>query len=105
VLAVALGAALIRYLPRGWVWDKLVVGSAIGGAAQVAGLSPQEAAAVTSLIGQRGVAKTVLRPSGQVEVDGRRYEATVEVGAVNAGDAVIVRGRTDFALIVEKAQS
>lgn len=105
VLALALGAALIRYLPRGWVWDKLVVGSAIGGAAQVAGLSPAEAAAVTSLIGQRGVAKTVLRPSGQVEVDGRRYEATVEVGAVNAGDAVIVRGRNDFALIVEKAQS
>lgn len=105
VLAVALGAALIRYLPRGWVWDKLVVGSAIGGAAQVAGLSPQEAVAITSLIGQRGVAKTVLRPSGQVEIDGRRYEATVEVGAVNAGDEVIVRGRNDFALVVEKARS
>jgi len=105
VLAVALGAALIRYLPRGWVWDKLVVGSAIGGAAQVAGLSPQEAAAVTSLIGQHGIAKTVLRPSGQVEIDGRRYEATVEVGAVNAGDEVIVRGRNDFALIVEKVRT
>ena len=105
VLAVALGAALIRYLPRGWVWDKLVVGSAIGGAAQVAGLSPQEAVAVTSLIGQHGVARTALRPSGQVEIDGRRYEATVEVGAVNAGDEVIVRGRNDFALIVEKART
>lgn len=105
VLAVVLGAALIRYLPRGWVWDKLVVGSAIGGAAQVAGLSPQEAAAVTSLIGQRGIAKTVLRPSGQVEIDGRRYEATVEVGVINAGDEVIVRSRNDFALIVEKPRT
>lgn len=105
VLAVALGAALIRFLPRGWVWDKLVVGSAIGGAAQVAGLSPREAAAVGSLVGQRGVAVTALRPSGQVEISGRRYEATVEIGAVNAGDAVIVRGRNDFALIVERAGS
>lgn len=105
VLAVAMGAALIRYLPHGWVWDKLVVGSAIGGAAQVAGLSPQEAAAVASLIGQRGVAMTVLRPSGQIEIGGRRYEAIVEVGIVNAGDPVIVRGRTDFAVIVEKAAS
>lgn len=103
VLAVAMGAALVRYLPHGWVWDKLVVGSAIGGAAQVAGLSPQEAGAVESLIGQRGVAATVLRPSGQVEIGGRRYEAIVEVGAVNAGDTVVVRGRTAFALVVEKA--
>ena len=105
LLAVALGAVLIRYLPHGWVWDKLVVGSAIGGAAQVAGLSPQEAAAVGSLIGRRGVAVTVLRPSGQVEIDGRRYEATVEVGAVDAGHAIVVRSRNDFALIVERAEA
>jgi len=105
VLAVALGAALMRYLPHGWVWDKLVVGSAIGGSAQVAGLSPQDAAAVEALIGQRGVAATVLRPSGQVEIGGRRYEAIVEVGAINAGDAVVVRGRTAFAVVVEKVQS
>ncbi|MDI1319233.1 MAG: NfeD family protein, partial [bacterium] len=58
-----------------------------------------------SLIGQRGVAVTVLRPSGQVEIAGRRYEATVEIGAVDAGDAVVVRGRNDFALIVQKAVS
>lgn len=103
LLAVALGAALLRYLPKGWVWDKLVVGSTVGGAAQVAGLSPQDAATVGSLIGLRGVAVTVLRPSGQIEIAGRRYEAIVEVGAVNAGDPVVVRGRTAFAVVVEKA--
>ncbi len=103
VLAVVLGAALARYLPSGWVWDKLVVRSAVGGSAQVAGLSPGESAGVAALIGQRGVAVTVLRPSGQIELNGRRYEAIVEVGAIDAGDAVQVCGRTDFALIVEKA--
>ena len=102
VLAVAFGVALARFLPKGWVWDKLVVQESIGGVAQVAGVGPGGAAHVDSLIGQRGVAVTVLRPSGQVEIGGRRYEAIVEVGAVDAGDAVIVRGRTAFALLVEK---
>jgi membrane-bound serine protease (ClpP class) len=101
-LAVLLGVALARFIPKGWVWDKMVVGSAIGGAAQVAGLDQEAARGLASLVGQHGVAMTVLRPSGQVEIAGRRYEATVEVGAVDAGDAVVVRGRTDFALIVER---
>ena len=102
VLAVVFGAALARFIPQGWVWDKMVVRESIGGVAQVAGVGPGGAAHVESLIGQRGVAVTVLRPSGQVEIAGRRYEATVEVGAVDAGDAVIVRGRTAFALLVER---
>lgn len=103
LLAVALGLALARFLPKGWVWDKMVVGTAIGGSAQVAGLSPDLAREIVSLVGSTGVAVTALRPGGQVEVAGRRYEAKVEVGAVDAGARVIVRGRNDFGLIVEKA--
>ena len=102
-LSIVLGVILLRYLPKGWVWDKMVVGSAIGGAAQVAGVSPDSAHEVAGLMGQRGVAVTVLRPSGQVEIAGRRFEAIVEIGAVDAGDTVIVLGRTDFALIVKRA--
>ncbi len=102
-LSVVLGVILLRYLPKGWMWDRMVVGSAIGGAAQIAGVAPDVAGVMATLVGQRGVAVTVLRPSGQVEIAGRRFEATVEVGAVDAGDEVIVRGRTDFALIVQKA--
>jgi membrane-bound serine protease (ClpP class) len=104
-LALVLGVALARFLPKGWVWDKMVVGSAIGGAAQVAGVGPEAAHEVANLVGQRGTAVTALRPSGQVEIAGRRYEAKVEVGAVDMGDAVMVRGRTDFALIVERADA
>ena len=79
------------------------VGAAIGGAAQIAGFAPAAAREVAQLIGQRGRAVTVLRPSGQVEINGRRFEATVEVGAVDAGDIIVVRGQTAFALLVEKA--
>ena len=103
LLAVGLGLALAKFLPSGWVWDRLVVGSVVGGAAQVAGGAPEAAGGLAALIGQHGVAATPLRPGGQVEIAGRRYEATVAVGAIDAGAAIVVCGRSDFGLVVEKA--
>lgn len=103
-LAVVMGVALLRYLPKGWVWDKMIVRTTVVGAAQIAGAAPANQAQIYSLQGQRGVAVTMLRPSGQVEIDGRRYEAKVEVGGIDTGDAIVVSGRTDFGLIVEKAK-
>jgi membrane-bound serine protease (ClpP class) len=84
------------------VWDRLVVQSTSGGAAQVAGLAPEAAAGLAALVGRRGFAVTALRPGGQVEVDGKRYEAKVEVGAIDRGAAVVVTGSADFALTVER---
>ncbi len=101
-LAVVLGVALLRYMPKGWVWDKMIVRTAVAGTAQMAGVEPLALAQVASLVGRRGLAVTMLRPSGQVEIDGRRYEAKVEVGNIDIGEAVVVRGRTDFELVVEK---
>jgi membrane-bound serine protease (ClpP class) len=101
-LAVLLGVALVRFLPKGWMWDKMIVGTTIGGAAQVAGAGPEALAEISSLVGQHGVAVTMLRPSGQIEVGGRRYEAKVDIGGIDTGETVIVRGRTDFGLIVER---
>jgi membrane-bound serine protease (ClpP class) len=57
-----------------------------------------------SLIGAEGVAVSALRPGGEVEVAGRRYEASVEVGDVEAGAGVVVRRRTGFGLIVERVK-
>ena len=105
LIAAGLALALLKYLPEGWVWHKLIVGATVGTAAQTAGLAPEVAAQLGSLIGLTAVAVTALRPSGQVEIAGRRYEAKVEVGVIDPGTAVIVRGRTDFALLVEKADA
>ena len=105
VIALALIAVLARYLPKGWIWDRLVVASAVGGAAQAAGAAPGSGAGLDALIGRRGVAATALHPGGQIEIDGHRYEGKVEVGAVDAGAAIVVRGRTDFNLIVEKIEA
>jgi hypothetical protein len=38
-----------------------------------------------------------------VEIAGWRYEATVAVGAIDAGASIVVCGRSDFGLVVEKA--
>jgi membrane-bound serine protease (ClpP class) len=102
-IAIVLSALSLRFLPHGWFWDRMAIGATVGGAAQTAGAGPGTARALDALIGRRGVAATALRPAGQVEVDGRRYEAKIAVGDVDAGAPVVVRGRMDFGLIVEKA--
>lgn len=104
-IAVVSFVALLRFLPSGWVWDRLVVQSTSGGTAQVAGLAAEAAAGLSALVGRRGVVMTALRPGGQVEIDGRRYEAQVAVGSLDRGAVVVVTGASDFALTVEKAKA
>jgi membrane-bound serine protease (ClpP class) len=40
-------------------------------------------------------------PSGQIEINGQRYEAGVAVGMINSGQKIIVRGKREFGLLVE----
>jgi membrane-bound serine protease (ClpP class) len=104
-IAIVLFAGLLRYLPKGWVWDRLVVQSASSGTAQVGGGAAEAAGGLAALVGRRGVAVTALRPGGQVEIDGRRFEAKVEVGAIDRGAAIVVTGCSDFAVTVERADA
>lgn len=101
-LAIALvgGAALWRFLPKGWILARVAVGAAPDGPAQSAGVAPGRAGEIASLIGREAVAVTALTPSGQVEVDGSRYEAQVAVGAVEAGARVRIVELKAFAVLV-----
>ncbi len=99
VIAVALIAVVARYLPKGWIWDRMVLQTAAVAAAQDAGGAPGAGAA--ALVGARGVVVTGLFPSGQIEIDGRRYEAKLEVGSAPVGTVVVVRRASDFNLVVE----
>ncbi len=103
-LALAAGLALLlaRLIPRGWFFSRLAVAGPVEGSAQVAGAPPEEGPRIDSLVGRAAVAATGLFPSGQVEVDGRRYEARLAFGTAAAGTRVVVRRRTDFGLVVEK---
>ena len=56
------------------------------------------------MVGRVGVAMTGLFPGGQVEVDGARYEARLEVGSAPPGTRVVVRRRQDFGLVVDRLE-
>jgi membrane-bound serine protease (ClpP class) len=104
VIAAGTALAVARFLPRGWVWDKLVMQAAIGGSAQNADSGVEVSAPLRALVGREGVAATALRPGGQVEIDGRRYEARVEIGVIERGAPIVVRAGSDFGLIVEEVR-
>lgn len=102
-IAIALAILLARFLPRGWAWDRLAVQATIDGAAQTAGGGDEPLGALAALIGSRGVSVTALRPSGQIEIDGRRYEARSALGGIDRDRGVVVRRVTDFGLEVEES--
>jgi len=104
VLAVGCFFALLKFLPKGGLWGRMVLESAVAGepgairalnAADTGGLAGND------LIGCTGSAATALFPSGQVEIAGRRYEARLAVGFAEAGAAVRVTGVAEFGLVVE----
>lgn len=101
-IAVALALAFARFIPKGWFFSRLAVAKPVAGAAQVAGAAPEIGRAAGALVGSTGVAATGLYPSGQVEIEGRRYEARLEVGSAPPGTRIIVRRKTDFGLIVDR---
>ncbi|HTT56124.1 MAG TPA: NfeD family protein, partial [Opitutaceae bacterium] len=100
-IALVLALILARYLPRGWFFQRLAVTGASAGAAQLAGVPPEAVGTTASLVGAHGTVVTGLFPGGQVEIDGRRYEAMVEVGSAPVGATVVVRRVSDFSLVVE----
>ncbi|PTY08205.1 hypothetical protein DB347_01075 [Opitutaceae bacterium EW11] len=102
-IAAVLAALVLRFLPKSWFWDRMVLTSSVGSSAQLAGVAPEVSAKTDTLIGQEGVAITPLRPFGQVEIAGTRYEARLNFGTAASGTRVVVTGRSDFGLTVEVA--
>lgn len=101
VVAVVGAVVLLRFLPRGWFWDRMILAKAVGdGGPVVVGAAPQ-----SPLVGRRGVAATDLFPSGQIEIEGRRYEARVALGFVEAGTAIEVVRAGEFGLVVEAREA
>ena len=97
VVAVVGAVVIMRFLPKGLFWDKMILQTAIAPNAPAA---RTEEVLASSLIGQRGIASTDLFPSGQVEIDGQRYEAKVAVGSIDEGQEIVVVEKEDFDLLV-----
>lgn len=101
VLAGGGAAVLLRYLPNFSLLRSIAVGGGdtplvpkVGGTGLGNGGE--------TLVGQTGRVAVALRPVGVIEISGRRYEASVEVGEVPVGEAVRVVAGRDFSLLVEK---
>ncbi len=104
ILALVIFFLILRFLPKGGLWGRMVLESAVGG--EPGGPRPlfshtSDPPTQDSLIGELGVATTALYPSGQVEIGGRRYEASLAVGFAEAGVTVRVRRQREFSLEVE----
>lgn len=53
-----------------------------------------------SMVGKTGIAATVLRPSGRVQIDGEYYDAISLKGMIEKGDEVLVKRYENFQLYV-----
>lgn len=103
-LAVLIFLAILRFLPKGGPWGGMILQTAVGGepdAVRPLNLHHLETPVAVSLVGQTGIAATALFPSGQITLDGRRYEAKLAVGFAEAGTPVKITGIAEFGLIVE----
>lgn len=100
VLAIVLFLAILRFLPRGGLWGKMVLNAAVSGGP---GFAPPLTGSGTDgdLVGSTGIAATPLFPSGQVEIGGCRYEARLAMGFAAVGTQVRVVSNNRLSLTVE----
>ncbi len=104
LLAFAIGAMLLTvalYIEYG-LMPKTRFGKKFFLHAEVHGTSQAPAAAIAALTGREGVSVTPLMPSGQIEIDGRRYEALSLDGHIATGARLRVTGSQNFSLTVTK---
>ncbi len=61
-------------------------------------------AQLNALVNQTGIAITVLRPAGQVEIASERYDAMAEGGMIVSGEAIRVVDVSGNTLVVRKVR-
>lgn len=100
VLAVMMLLFLDKKLPDNPVWRKislsLSLSSKEGYRSSVEDLSPYE--------GKRGIAKTVLRPAGKAEIEGKVVDSVTQGDFIQAGEPVLVIKAESNRVVVGKGQ-
>jgi membrane-bound serine protease (ClpP class) len=92
-----------RFLPKTPIYGRLVLAGAgampdpvITGGGSVRGTE------ALPDVGATGTVVSLMHPLGEVEIGGRRYQATVAIGSLDRGTPVIVTGYKHFSLLVEE---
>ena len=104
---------LSRVLPKSWYWSHIALQSQVGRSASsvavgresnpapvMEGGGPGPTPPGMPDIGETGVAVTDLFPSGEIEIDGKRYQARTSLNQIESGTPIVVIDHRDFALIV-----
>ena len=100
VIAMVLFLAILRFLPKSIFWDKMIMKAVVEGTSQQTVMGGD----IRPSIGTEGVAATDLFPSGEIEIDGKLFEARSEVGSVRKGASVrIIRGDA-FGYFIEEME-
>ncbi len=101
LIAVTLFIALARFLPKSVFWDRMILAGSVDGTSQGVD-SPKSGRPVA---GAEGIAVTDLFPTGEVEIEGHRYEARVEVGSVSKGSRIRVLRSDVFGYFIEEVKA
>ena len=105
IVIIAIFLALISSF---WISKKLFTTTIFGHLALEAEQLKEEGYSVSdnkyvSMIGKKGVAWSVLRPSGKVNIDGDVYDATALAGYIEKGDEVeVVKYETGQLFVMKK---
>lgn len=78
-----------------WLAGRLIPGRSFSGLALNTSLSSSKGyvsvdGSLDHLVGKIATAKSSMRPSGKIEIEGKWYEATMEIGMAGTGDKLIV---------------
>ncbi len=98
LIAAVLFFALLRFLPKSFFWDRLILVDSVKGTSQGEVLNDSSRPEV----GTEGVAVTDLFPTGEIEIEGRRYEARVDVGSVAKGARIRILRADSFGYFIEE---
>jgi membrane-bound serine protease (ClpP class) len=98
LITIGLVLLLTRILPKTTVWNNLILSSTVGNATYNNATQGE----TSPVVGALGKSVSELYPIGQVEFDGRRYEARSNLGKITKGATVKVIGNDDYGLIVVK---
>lgn len=96
--AAVLIAMMIRFIPEMAPFKRLVLAAEAGGTASE---TPALSAAQRAHVGDLGVTRSALRPSGTIELDGKLLEAAVEGDYLQSGVDVRVREVSGSRVVVE----
>ncbi len=104
-VAVILGLATSKILPRTSLWGRMVLSETVGGSTKVLNSDNPVSGAMEATLGQEGKCVSELFPSGEVDIGGRRYDARSRLSKIEKGEKIRVVEISDFGLVVEKINS